>query len=62
MSDYSKLAAKRYRQYLWQEQKVSFIHRLAILVLRILEAFVRKLQEAGITKTRRVQKINVEEE
>jgi hypothetical protein len=61
MSDYSKLAAKRYRQYLWQEQKVSFIHRLAILVLRILEAFVRKLQEAGITKTRRVQKVNVEE-
>jgi hypothetical protein len=61
MSDYSKLAAKRYRQYLWQEQKVSFIHGLAILVLRILEAFVRKLQEAGITKTRRVQKVNVEE-
>jgi hypothetical protein len=61
MSEYSKLAAKRYRQYLWQEQKESFIHRLATLLLHILEALVRMLQNAGITRTPRVQKVNVEE-
>jgi hypothetical protein len=61
MSEYSKLAAKRYRQYLWQKQKESFIHQLATLLLHILETLVRMLQDAGITKTRRVQKVNVEE-
>jgi hypothetical protein len=60
MSAYSKLAGKRYRQYLWQKQKESFIQQLATLVLRILEVLLRRLQNAGITKTRRVQKVNVE--
>jgi hypothetical protein len=60
MSGYSTLARKRYRQYLWQKQKESFIRQLATLVLRILGALVRTLQDAGITKAQRVQKINVE--
>jgi hypothetical protein len=60
MSTYSKLAGKRYRQYLWQKQKESFIQQLATLVLRILEALLRRLGDSGLTKVQRVQKVNVE--
>jgi hypothetical protein len=60
MSTYSKLAGKRYRQYLWQKQKESFIQQLATLVLGILEALLRRLEESSLTKKRRIQKVNVE--
>jgi hypothetical protein len=60
MSEYSELAAKHYRQYIWQKQKESWIHRLVALVLRILHALDRALQQASIKKARRVEKVNVE--
>ena len=61
MSEYSRLAAKRYRQYLMQQQKESLIHRLAVLVLGLLEGVVlRMLNYSGIAKRQRVQKVKVE--
>ncbi|MDP8889180.1 MAG: hypothetical protein M3M89_06090 [Thermoproteota archaeon] len=62
MSEYSALAAKRYRQYMWQKQKESLMHGLVTLVLRILHSLIRTLQQAGIKKAQRVEKINVERE
>ena len=62
MSKYSELAAKHYRQYMWQKQKESWIHGLITLVLRILHALDKTLQQASIKKARRVEKVNVEEE
>jgi hypothetical protein len=62
MSEYSALAAKRYRQHIWQKQKESLIQGLVTLVLRILHALIRTLQQASIKKARRVEKINVERE
>jgi predicted nucleic acid-binding Zn-ribbon protein len=60
MYAYFKLAEKRYRQYLWQKQRESLTQQLATLVLHIFEALVAALQDTGIIKTRRVQKVNVE--
>jgi hypothetical protein len=62
MSESSRLAAKRYRQYLINEQKEYLIRQLASLILRILEVFARTIGDSGITgkERRRVQKINVE--
>ncbi|HEX6252737.1 MAG TPA: hypothetical protein VFZ55_00825 [Nitrososphaera sp.] len=60
MSEYSAVAAKRYRQHLWQKRKESLIHGLVTLVLRILHALIRTLQQASIKKARRVEKVNVE--
>jgi cell division septal protein FtsQ len=62
VSEYSELAAKRYRQYISQKQKESLIHRLVTLVLRILHALVGTLEQASIKKVRRVEKISVEGE
>jgi hypothetical protein len=62
MSEYSAIAAKRYRQHMWQKQKESLIHRLVTLVLRILHALITTLPEASIKKARRIEKINVERE
>jgi hypothetical protein len=62
MSEYSAVAAKRYRQHMWQKQKESLIHRLVTLVLRILHTLIRTLQQASIKKARRIEKINVGEE
>jgi hypothetical protein len=62
MSEYSAIAAKRYREYKRQKQNESFIHGLVTLVLRILNALVRTLQRAKIMKARKVEKINVQGE
>ncbi|HWS20172.1 MAG TPA: hypothetical protein VN239_05745 [Nitrososphaera sp.] len=62
MSQYSAVAAKRYREYKRQKQKESFIHWMVTLVLRILHALIRTLQRANMKKARRVEKINVERE
>jgi hypothetical protein len=62
VSQYYELAAKRYRRYLWQKQKESWIHGLVTLVMHSLYALVRILQQAGIKRVRRVEKVNVEEE
>ena len=62
MSEYSVIAAKRYRQHMWQKQKESLIHGLITLILSILYALTRTLAKANIKKARRVEKINVERE
>lgn len=62
MSEYSAVAAKRYRKYKRQKQKESFIHWLAMLVLRILHALIRTLEWANIKEARRVEKIDVQRE
>ena len=59
MSEYSAVAAKRYREYKRQKQKESFIHGLVTLVLRILNALIRTLQRSKIIRAPRVEKINV---
>ncbi|MDQ3909332.1 MAG: hypothetical protein M3232_02875 [Thermoproteota archaeon] len=59
MSEYSAVAAKRYREYKRQKQKESFIHWLVTLVFRILTALIRTLQRSKIIRVRRVEKINV---
>jgi hypothetical protein len=60
MSEYSSLAAKRYREHIWQKQKESWIQGLLTVVLHIWRAIIRMLQQASIKKGRRVEKINVE--
>jgi hypothetical protein len=62
VTEYSKVAAIRYRQYIRQKQKESLLHQLVILILRILHIPVRILEQASIKKPRRVEKINVEQE
>jgi hypothetical protein len=62
MPEYSAIAAKRYRQHMRQKQKEYLIHGLVTLVLRILHALIRTLEQASIKKARRVEKINVEPE
>jgi hypothetical protein len=62
MSNYSQLAAKRYRLYLKQKQKQSLIHELVAIALLILNAFARALQYMGMKKDRRIEKVNVEPE
>jgi hypothetical protein len=59
---YSELAAKRYRLYIWQKEKESLVHALVTLVLRILQALVRKLLQLKIRNAHRVEKLNVEGE
>jgi hypothetical protein len=59
---YSELAAKRYRLYIWQKEKESLVHGLVTLVLRILQAVVRKLLRLNIRNAQRVEKLNVEGE
>jgi hypothetical protein len=60
MSDYSQLAAERYRHYMKQKQRKSLIQDLVAFALMILQALVRTLQHAGIKKGRSVEKVNVE--
>jgi hypothetical protein len=60
MSQYSAIAARRYRQHMWQKQRESWIKGLLTVVLRFLHALIRMLQQATIKKARRVEKINVE--
>jgi hypothetical protein len=60
MSNYSQLAAKRYRLYMKQKQRQSLIQELVAFALMILQAFARTFQQAGIKKGRRVEKVNVE--
>jgi hypothetical protein len=62
VSEFSELAAKRYRQYMWQKQKESWVQGLVSLVLRILHVLVRTLQQTGIKRVRKVEKVNVERE
>ncbi|MDQ3873059.1 MAG: hypothetical protein M3258_05550 [Thermoproteota archaeon] len=60
MPDYSSLANRRYRRYVIQQQKESFIQRVLVLVLHILEFLHRMLDKSHLTKRREVQKVNVE--
>jgi hypothetical protein len=60
MSNYSQLAAKRYRLYMKQKRRQSLIQDLVAFALIILQAFAKTLQRAGIKKSRRVEKVNVE--
>jgi len=60
MTNYSQLAAKRYRLYMKQKRKQSLIHELVAFALLILNAFARALQYMGIEKGRKVEKVNVE--
>ncbi len=62
MAEYSALAAKRYRQYMRRKQNESLIRRLVTLLLRILHALIKTLQQTGLKKARTVQKIYVEKE
>jgi hypothetical protein len=63
MAEYSALAAKRYRQYMRRrKQNESLIRRLATLLLRILHALIKILQQTGLKKARTIQKIYVEKE
>jgi hypothetical protein len=60
MSEYSSLAAKRYREHVWHKQKESWIQGLLTFVLHIWHALIGMLQQASIKKARRVEKVNVE--
>ncbi|MDQ3837541.1 MAG: hypothetical protein M3270_11515 [Thermoproteota archaeon] len=60
MVEYSKLTAKRYRRYLEEEKNQSLSSELISLILQLVHALVRTLQQLGIRKTRVVQKIDVE--
>ncbi|MDQ3948424.1 MAG: hypothetical protein M3218_04795 [Thermoproteota archaeon] len=60
MSQYSTLAAKRYREHIWRKQKESWIQGLLTVVLHIWHGLIRMLQQTRIKKARRVEKINVE--
>ncbi|MDP8903117.1 MAG: hypothetical protein M3M86_05030 [Thermoproteota archaeon] len=62
MAEYSALAAKRYRQYMRRKQNESLIRRLVTLILRILHALIKMLQQTRLKKARRVQKIDIEKE
>jgi len=60
MSEYSKLAHRRFRQYQWQEQKKSIKSQMLKLILRILQAFFATFQRAGIIRRKESQTVNVE--
>ncbi len=60
MSEYSKLAGRRYRQYVWQEKKESLKSQMLGLLMRILQALLKMFQRTGIIKRTRVQTISVE--
>jgi hypothetical protein len=57
---YETLAAKRYRKYRWQERKESFAKSMAAIILQLLQAIIKILQQAGLTKRRTVEKVSVE--
>jgi hypothetical protein len=60
VSEFSSLAAKRYREQTRQKQKEYWMQRLVITLLRILHALIGMLRETSIKKARRVEKINVD--
>lgn len=60
MSEYSKFARRRYRQYQWQEKKNSMKRQMLDLILRIFQAIFEMFQSTSIMKRRRVQTVNVE--
>jgi hypothetical protein len=60
VAEYSKVAAKRYRKYLKGKKNQSLSSELVSLILHLLHALVRALQQLGIRKARTIQKINVE--
>jgi predicted GIY-YIG superfamily endonuclease len=60
VSEFSSLAAKRYREHTRQKQKEYWMQRLVITLLRILHALIGMLRETTIKKARRVEKINVD--
>lgn len=58
--EYSSFAAKRYRQHKWEKRKESLMQQVAALILRLLQAIVKTLQDAGLIKRRAVEKVVVE--
>ncbi|HEX2558381.1 MAG TPA: hypothetical protein VHK86_08675 [Nitrososphaera sp.] len=58
--EYSNFAAKRYRQHKWEKRKESLMQQIAAIILRLLQAIVKTLQDAGVMKRRAVEKVAVE--
>jgi predicted GIY-YIG superfamily endonuclease len=60
VSEFSSLAAKRYRDHTRQKHNEYWMQRLVITLLRIFHAIIRMLRETSIKKAQRVEKINVD--
>jgi hypothetical protein len=60
MSNYSKLAARRYRLYINQKERQALLQKSVAILLLILHALARALEHARIKKSRRVEQITVD--
>jgi hypothetical protein len=58
-SDFSSIAAKRYRKYRLKQNKESLKKKLISFLFRLFQAIARTLQKAGILK-RKVETVTVE--
>lgn len=58
-SDYSSLAAKRYRKYRLKQHKEAFKKKVVNFLFRLLQAIARTLQKARILR-RKVETVTVE--
>jgi hypothetical protein len=59
-SNYEALAAKRYREFLWQERKEIWRDKLIAFSMRTLTYGVAVMQQAGLTKRRTIERVSVE--
>jgi hypothetical protein len=57
---YEALAARRYREFLWQERKEIWNNKLVSLSMRFLARSVVIMQQAGVIKRRPIERVNVE--
>lgn len=59
-SRYEELAARRYRQFLWQERTEIWHGKLVSFAMRALTYGVAVMQQAGLTKRRTIERVSVE--
>lgn len=60
ISNYEALAARRYREFLWQERTEIWRDELFSLSMRALAHGVAVVQQVGLTKRRTIESVSVE--
>lgn len=60
MLRYEELAARRFRQYMWESRMAAFDKMMVRLMLRTFKYVVPVLEQSGLTRRQAVEKIKVE--
>ena len=60
MSRYEELAARRFRQYMWESRKDAFEMMMVRFMLKTFKYVAPVLEQSGLTRRRAVEKIKVE--